>query len=240
MTDATQLRILHLYPRELGLNGDRGNVTVLLHRARKRGIHATAVEHEPGTGHLSDVDIVFIGSGPLSAQRAVSSDLLANAVQLRDLAAMGVPFLAISGGMQLLGTRIALTDGSSLEGASVLPISTTLTPQRSVGDIVVDTPSGVLVGYENHGSITELFGHPPLGRVRRGFGNAGPGGGEGVRVGDLIGTHLNGPVLALNPALADDILAAALTRRGHRLEPAADSSLRKLDEWASKARAVVV
>ena len=45
------LRILHLYPEELGINGDRGNVTVLVERARIRGIGSEVVRHAPGGIH---------------------------------------------------------------------------------------------------------------------------------------------------------------------------------------------
>lgn len=240
MTSST-LRILHLYPRELGINGDRGNVLVLRQRAERRGVSVRVLTHPIGSVELPDADLVFVGSGPLSAQRAVHADLLGHAARLRELAVRGVPFLAISGGMQLLGESITLENGSVLEGAGVLPVRSTLTAKRSVGDIVVDTASGVLVGFENHGSTLDVAERAVLGRVRRGFGNTGVGGGEGVRVGSLIGTHLNGPVLALNPGLADELLAAALpeaTSPGFEsleIEP----SLAELDGWAAAARAVV-
>ena len=44
----TVLRILHLYPAELGINGDAGNVLALAERARWRGIDAEIVTHAPG------------------------------------------------------------------------------------------------------------------------------------------------------------------------------------------------
>ncbi|WP_150306413.1 type 1 glutamine amidotransferase [Planctomonas psychrotolerans] len=234
----TELRILHLYPRELGINGDRGNVLVLRQRAERRGIAVTVLQHDVAQGPLPDADLVFVGSGPLSAQRAVHADLLAHAGRLRELAESGAPFLAVAGGMQLLGERITLLDGSVLDGAGVLPVRTRLVAQRSVGDIVVDTPTGVLVGFENHGSTLEVTDDAVLGRVRRGFGNTGAGGGEGVRIGSLVGTHLNGPVLALNPSLADELLAAAIARTG-TATLADEQSLTQLDEWASRARATI-
>jgi CobQ-like glutamine amidotransferase family enzyme len=233
------LTILHLYPRELGINGDRGNVTVLARRAGWRGAEATVVEHAPGSGDLPDADVVVVGSGPLSAMRSVHADLLGHAARLRQLVSGGAALLAVSGGMHLLGTEVELEDGSTLPGAGVLPIRTVLTAKRSVGDIVIETPTGVVVGYENHGSRVTLEGDAqPLGTVRSGFGNGGPGGGEGVRVGSAIGTHLGGPVLALNPALADELLTAALARGGALLPPAGEP-IPRIDEWARLARETV-
>jgi CobQ-like glutamine amidotransferase family enzyme len=236
----TGLTILHLYPRELGINGDRGNVTVLARRAGWRGIDVTVIEHAPESGDLPDADVVVVGSGPLSAMRSVHVDLLGQAARLRDLVSGGAALLAVSGGMHLLGTEVELEDGSVLQGAGVLPIRTVLTAKRSVGDLVVETPSGVLVGYENHGSHVALEGGAqPLGTVRRGFGNGGAGGGEGVRVGSAIGTHLGGPVLALNPALADELLTAALAGRGADATSRAGDPIARIDEWARLARETV-
>jgi len=253
-TGGAGVRILHLYPRELGINGDRGNVTVLARRARWLGLEPVVLEHPPGSGELPDADIVVVGSGPLSAMRTVHADLLSHAARLRGLVAGGAALLAVSGGMHLLGHEVALDDANVLEGAGVLPIRTVLTAKRSVGDLVVGTSDGVLVGYENHGSRVSLIGGAqPLGSVRSGFGNGGVGGGEGVRVGAAIGTHLGGPVLALNPALADELLAAALARSGRTMPGApvaegdgesrnafpAHSSLVLIDEWARRARETV-
>ncbi|OUE22948.1 cobyric acid synthase [Clavibacter michiganensis] len=232
------LRILHLYPEELGINGDRGNVTVLVERARIRGIRTEVVRHAPGGGHPGDADIVFAGSGPLSAQRSVLPDLVAHAAHLVALQAAGVPLLAVGGGLQLLGETVRLVDGGELVCAGVLPVRTTLTSGRQVGDLVVDTAEGELVGYENHGSTLDVGDHSPLGSVRAGSGNGG--GHEGVRVGSSIGTHLGGPVLALNPRLADELLGAALARHGRELPADISGTLERLDGWAREARATVM
>ncbi|KZC94823.1 MULTISPECIES: type 1 glutamine amidotransferase [Clavibacter] len=232
------LRILHLYPEELGINGDRGNVTVLVERARIRGIRTEVVRHAPGGGHPGDADIVFAGSGPLSAQRTVLPDLVSHAAHLVALQASGVPLLAVGGGLQLLGETVRLVDGGELVGAGVLPIRTQLTAARQVGDLVVDTADGELVGYENHGSTLDIRTHAPLGAVRAGSGNGG--GQEGVRIGSSIGTHLGGPVLALNPRLADELLAAALARHGRELPADISGTLDRLDGWAREARATVM
>jgi hypothetical protein len=48
--------------------------------------------------------------------------------------------------------------------------------------------------------------------VVSGVGNNGDGT-EGVQLGNAVGTHLRGPCLPRNPALADFLIAAALRRR---------------------------
>ncbi len=226
------LRILHLYPRELGINGDVGNVTALVERARWRGIEADVVRHEPDSALPDAVDIVHIGSGPLSGQRAVWADVQRIAPALRDWRDAGVPILAVAGGWQLLGTELVTADGERLPAAGVFPTRATLGAARHVGEIVVRTGEGMLAGFENHSAVTVLEGGEPLGDVVSGTGNDGVH--EGVLVGAAIGTHLHGPVLPMNPALADRILSTAL---GDELvtEPRAAA----VDRYAANARRAI-
>lgn len=227
------LRILHLYPRELGINGDAGNVLALAERARWRGVEAEIVTHEPGGELPASVDIVHIGSGPLSSQRAVIADVERIAPQLLRWRDAGIPILAIAGGWQLLGTGIETPDGEILAGAGVFPTRALLGARRHVAEVVVRTRDGLtLAGFENHSATTTLNGAEPLGDVVSGFGNGDRT--EGVVVGSAIGTHLHGPVLPMNPVLADRMLQSAL--RGE-LPPVTQTE--RVDRYATNARRAI-
>ena len=226
------LCILHLYPRELGINGDAGNVTALVERARWRGVEAEVVRYEPGAALPDSVDIVHIGSGPLSSQRVVLEDLQRIAPALHAWRDAGVPILAIAGGWQLLGTELVTADGERLAGAGVFPTRATLGVARHVGEIVVRTGDGLLAGFENHSAVTVLEGGEPLGSVVSGTGNDGAH--EGVVVAAAIGTHLHGPVLPMNPLLADRMLATALGT-----ELAAEPHVGAVDRYAGNARRAI-
>ncbi|WP_158864549.1 type 1 glutamine amidotransferase [Leifsonia sp. AG29] len=227
------LRILHLYPRELGINGDAGNVMALAERARWRGVEAEVVPYAPGGELPAGVDIVHIGSGPLSSQRAVHADVLRIAPRLRDWRDAGVPILAIAGGWQLLGAEIETPEGDTLAGAGVFPTRAALGSKRHVGEVVVRMDDGtMLAGFENHSASTVLDGADPLGRVVSGTGNDGST--EGVRVGSSIGTHLHGPILPMNPVLADRILSTAL-----RGEVAPVAQTERVDRYATNARRAI-
>lgn len=227
------LRILHLYPRELGINGDAGNVLALAERARWRGIEAEVVRHAPGAELPASVDLVHIGSGPLSAQRAVLEDVQRIAPRLREWRDAGIPLLAIAGGWQLLGTELVTPEGERLTGAAVFPTRATLGRTRHVGEIVVAPREGEsLAGFENHSATTVLDGGEPLGRVVSGTGNGD--GTEGVVLGAALGTHLHGPVLPMNPALADRMLATALRAE---LPPVAQTE--RVDRYALNARRAI-
>lgn len=227
------LRILHLYPRELGINGDVGNVLALLERARWRGVEAEVVEHAPGGTLPTSVDIVHIGSGPLSGQRAVHEDVLRIAPQLRQWRDAGIPMLAVAGGWQLLGRELVTPEGDVLAGAEVFPTRAVLSAKRQVAEVVVRTGDGAtLAGFENHSAVTTRESGEPLGRIVSGVGNGD--GTEGVVLGAAIGTHLHGPVLPMNPLLADRMLQTAL--RGE-LPPVTETE--RVDRYATNARRAI-
>ncbi|AAT88888.1 cobyric acid synthase [Leifsonia xyli subsp. xyli] len=227
------LRILHLYPRELGINGDAGNVHALAERARWRGVDAEVVGHAPGGELPGSVDLIHIGSGPLSSQRAVHEDVLRIAPRLRQWRDAGVPILAIAGGWQLLGRELVTPDGEVLAGAEVFPTRAVLSSQRHVAEVLVRTnASGTLAGFENHSAATTLEGGEPLGGIVGCVGNGD--GAEGVVFGAAMGTHLHGPVLPMNPVLADRMLATALHAE---LPPVAETE--RVDRYAANARRAI-
>ncbi|MCU1513488.1 MAG: cobyric acid synthase [Microbacteriaceae bacterium] len=241
----TTLSILHLYPRELGINGDVGNVLALRRRAEWRDIDVQVIDHEIGDQLTDAPDLVFIGSGPLSAQLAVHDDLLRIAPTLRKWAAEGVPMLAITAGWQLFGTQLTLADGTVLDGAGVLPSTARLIDGRTISEMTGTGRNGdLMAGFENHGAIMTLSGGEPLMTVGYGKGNTGLAAEPGDRVEGLvdganIGTNLHGPFLPMNPAYADLLLASALARTGASL-PAADARVHAVDLSAEKAREAVV
>jgi len=238
------LTIVHLYPRELGINGDAGNVTALQTRARWRGIPVTVHHHHPG-GELPDqIDLIHIGSGPVAGQRAVHSDVLRIAQTLTDAASAGVPVLAIAGGWQLLSRGVQLPDGEQLVGAGVFPSRTVLDRNRAVGEIVARAQDTVLAGFENHSGTTTLEdGAEPLARVLSGVGNTQAATGEqrveGIRIGASIGTHLHGPFLPMNPAIADQLLRSALRHGDAQAAWPESDAITRVDAHAAKAREAI-
>lgn len=235
------LRILHLFPRLLGLNGEGGNVEVLQRRAEARGLPVEVIRYDEGAPvRFGDADLVFIGSGPVSAQLIAHPLVLAIAAELRELAADDRPFLAIGAGFQLLGQTVVLENGEVLEGAAVFPVATRHGGTRVVGDFVLESPRlGTIVGFENRGSFVDVGPHGTLGTVVYGRGNTETPGEEGFWEDNLLGTHMHGPILANNPALADSLLDTARTRRALQYTAPATDALHTLDERARHARATI-
>jgi CobQ-like glutamine amidotransferase family enzyme len=215
------LRICHLYPDLLNLYGDRGNVIVLVNRARWRGLQVVVTEATLGTAiGADDADLYFIGGGEDRQQRIAVSDLLRlKRGPLEEAARAGAVVLAVCGGYQLVGRFYRPAEGEELPGLGLLDIWTEHAgpgTARLIGNLVIqpDGDEPPMVGFENHGGRTYLGpAAKPLGRVVSGFGNNGRDGWEGAVAGHVYGTYLHGPLLPKNPAFADRLIREALSRR---------------------------
>lgn len=233
------ISIAQLYPAELGITGDRGNVRTIEERASARGLdHATTLV---GVGEEmpADVDIVVIGNGPLSALRGVHADLMSRATALQSFIESGGTLFAVGGSAELLGAGIDLTDGDSVEGLGLMPYRVARTRERRVGYITVDTPGLRVVGFEDHASEWTLTDpSTAYGTVIAGRGSfvRGEARGELVRHGNAFAGNVQGPVLPLNPGLADVLIEAAAERRGLTLST---STTGVLDEYAQGARSAI-
>ncbi|WP_243227940.1 glutamine amidotransferase [Microbacterium sp. CIAB417] len=233
----TTLRIVQLYPDLLGVTGDRGNVEVLAARALLAGHESQVTLVGLGEDAPTEADIVVIGNGPLSALRVVRDDLESRRDWLAALVAAGTVVLAVGGGSELLSEGIDLVDGSHLDGLALIPARVGRTKQRRVGYVVADTVDGKLIGFEDHASLWRL-GDPGIAYGTVTAGNGGiQGGFETVRMGSIYATNVQGPVLPLNPALADALLAQAFVRLGAAYSPGPAHA--EIDAHALAARAEI-
>jgi hypothetical protein len=225
-----RIRVGHLYPGQLNIYADRGNIAVLTARAAARGHELDVLAIGIGDAlPASTVDLVYIGGGQDRDQELVAPDLVRKADAVADAAAEGTVVLGVCGGYQLLGRSYRDRSGAELRGIGLLPLETVAGERRMIGDVLVecDWAGGQrLAGFENHGGRTLLDADAtPLGRVVAGFGNDGESGFEGARQGRVYGTYLHGPLLPRNPWFADLLLAQALEHRTGRpavLEPLPD------------------
>jgi len=214
------LTLVHLYPREMNIYGDTGNVLVLRKRLQWRGLPVEVVPVSLGDPLPVGADIVLGGGGQDAAQGDIGADFASRAAQLRAMADDGVVFLAICGTYQMLGHEFVTQEGRHIAGVGVLDVVTHGQQARLIGNNVVDTPqAGRLVGYENHSGLTTLGpGATPLGATKTGRGNNGKDGTEGAVRDNVIGTYLHGPVLAKSARFADDLLRRAYARRGEAVD----------------------
>jgi lipid II isoglutaminyl synthase (glutamine-hydrolysing) len=220
----------YLFPEIMSTYGDRGNVETIIRRCGWRGIDVDVTELRLGDRIEPDaVDLIVIGGGGESQQLLVAPDLSrVKGPAIREAVAQGAAALAVGGGYELFGRFCQPEQGAEMRGVELFDAWTirqnrvlsghyasiaAARDDRAIGELVVRWRGTLLVGFENHGGGTYLGPSArPLGEVLSGHGNNGDGT-DGVILGNAVGTYLRGPCLPRNPALADFLIAAALTRR---------------------------
>ena len=212
------LRLAHLYPDVMNIYGDRGNVIALRYRCEARGIGFELSEvNVSDPFDPAQFDLVLMGGGQDREQRHIADDLVERGPSLKAAIDDGLAALAVCGGFQMFGHRYVDHEGGIIPGIGVFDLETRHPgplADRCIGDVVLATESGEVVGFENHGGRTYLApGQPAFGTVKRGFGNNAEDGQEGARYKNAFGTYLHGSLLPKNPALADELIRLALERR---------------------------
>lgn len=220
----------YLYPEIMATYGDRGNVETVLRRCGWRNIAVDVTELRLGDPVEPEAyDLIMIGDGGEAQQRLVAPDLCkVKGAGIREAVALGAAALAVGGGYELFGRYCQQEQGAELRGVGLFDAWTVrqravlsdhygtiseARADRAIGELVVQWGARLLVGFENHGGGTFLGPTAqPLGQVLSGYGNNGDGT-EGAIHANAVGTYLRGPCLPKNPALADFLIGAALTRR---------------------------
>lgn len=215
MSDVRTITILQLYPKEMNIYGDNGNLQVLVRRLDWYGYTPEVVSYNVGDTLPKNPDIIIGGGGQDSGQEKIHADLIAIGAQLKKWSDAGKPILMVCGLYQLFGHFFKTLNGTVLEGIGVLDVKTYGTTERLIGNIVTSNESfGTIIGYENHSGQTFLGENAePLATVIKGAGNNAKDGHEGARYKNTIGTYLHGSILPKNPALADFLIRTAITEK---------------------------
>ena len=235
--NAPGLRLLALYPEQMNIYADRGNILFLQRRCEWRSIPFEYAAAGPGESFdAAEHDLIYIGGGQDRDQVLVAGDMLeTKRGSIASAVDDGAALLAVCGGYQLLGHRYQLGE-QSIAGLGIADLETVREPgPRLIGNVSIEVDLGegprVLAGFENHGGRTHLGPDAePLGHVLHGHGNNGRDGHEGVRRLNMIGTYLHGPLLPKNAWLADRLIALAI---GHR--SGSEPELEPLDDGLEAA-----
>lgn len=232
-----EITILHLYPHDMNIYGDWGNVLTLRRRLQWHGYEPKILEYNPGDKFPENVDIVVGGGGQDSGQDKIQEDLLKISATLRSLAEDDIPMLMICGLYQMFGKFFKTQDGHIIEGIGLLDIETHAGPERLVGNIVTKSNDfGDIIGYENHSGQTFLSENvEPLGAVIKGAGNNGQDNTEGVRYKNVIASYMHGSLLPKNPAIADFLIEKAAIKKYGEFTPTVID-----DRFAELAREVAL
>jgi CobQ-like glutamine amidotransferase family enzyme len=218
-----KLTIGYLYADLMNIYGDTGNIIALQKRCEWRGVEVKVVPISIGdTLKVKQIDLFFFGGGQDQSQVDVAKDLdkSGKGKVIKAEVERGVPLLSICGGYQLLGHYYAPFDAAKLDGVGIFDAYTEASHDRMIGNIVISTMFGDLVGFENHSGKTTLKkGAMPLGKVEAGFGNNGADSTEGCVYKNAIGCYMHGSLLPKNPVLADWLIKKALeVKYGKKVE----------------------
>jgi lipid II isoglutaminyl synthase (glutamine-hydrolysing) len=234
------LRACAIYPDLMNIYADRGNLLMLERRCAWRGIEWRLHESTLGAVLRDEHDLYYIGGGQDADQRRCAGDLLEHkAAALHAAAARWAVVLGVCGGYQLLGHSYQLGD-ETIPGIGLLDVHTVRSDgPRLIGNVALQSPDGVIAGFENHAGRTHLAaGQAAFGRILHGHGNDGHSGLEGARSANVIGTYVHGPLLPKNSWLCDWLTARALGVEAEALDPLEDSLERAAHAGALRAAGV--
>ncbi|HRJ06113.1 MAG TPA: glutamine amidotransferase [Candidatus Saccharibacteria bacterium] len=216
-----ELHILQLYPRDMNIYGDWGNVLTVMRRAEWHGFTPVLHEYNPGDAFPEYIDIVIGGGGQDAGQDVIQTDLLKISPKLHELANSDTPMLLICGLYQLFGRFFKTKDGHEIKGIGIFDLETHGGPERMIGNIVTSSDEfGEIIGYENHSGQTFLGESAiSLGKVIKGAGNNGQDEYEGARYRHVIGSYLHGSLLPKNPVMADWLIEKAAIKKFGEFTP---------------------
>ena len=140
----TEIRICHLYPKEMNIYGDRGNISVLQKRLQWRGYSSSITQMGlEDDFNPNNFDLCYLGGGQDRDQMIVAHDLEKKSTGLLSAAKDGMAFLWVCGGIQLAGSGYTGSDGRRIPGAGILDLDTSAGDDRLIGDLVLDRKSVV-------------------------------------------------------------------------------------------------
>ncbi|GAA2151945.1 hypothetical protein FHX52_0630 [Humibacillus xanthopallidus] len=214
MSPQPSLTVATLFPLATVAAADEANAAALARRGAARGISVALVTVDRPEAFVDAHVYLLGGTGRGGVQALVDTvadtDLV---VRVRDGDAV---LLAVDAGLDAVSRAWVDASGATQEGLGLAPV-TVHHDHEATGTVVTRPDSSLdlpaLVGWEANDLRTELHdGARPLFTLEAGRGNRDEGAGEGVLAGSVLGTRLHGPLLALNPELADLVLGRAVGR----------------------------
>jgi CobQ-like glutamine amidotransferase family enzyme len=137
----------------------------------------------------------------------------------------GAVVLAVDAGLEALGHGWRPTSGPAVAGLGMLAVSSVPGPVRDQAVVTAPRPDLALpslTGWvQTDVALSPEPGYQPFAALERGDGDVGAC--DGATSGRILGTRLHGPLAAVNPEVADLLLAWATDQDPHDLPPLDDS-----------------
>lgn len=240
------IKILHLYHDLMNLYGEYGNLAVLCRYLEDAGIEVQLDKVSIGDSfNICDYNFVYCGAGTEKNQKVALADLILHKDELKRYADSNGTALFTGNSLEMLGKHIygrnndsfealSLADFSAYQGGADNDIYLTLDPEnvevikndkRITADSVfkADFTEKPLVGFVNKCGVI-IGNFTPLFDVVYGIGNSCTDKTDGIRINNILGTYLTGPILVKNPAMLDYVVS--LITNGNAQKQSYDSQNR--------------
>lgn len=184
------IKIAHLYPYQLNLYGENGNVKALKYALEKEGMEATIVNIMEGAEiNFQEYDFIYIGSGKKVDLERISKGLSKYYNDILDFIKKGKVFL-------ITGNALALLKNFELYEVEECD-------ERVVFDVVATTLlcNETIYGFQNTDYLIKSTNNV-LFNMEGGKGNGGTLM-EGYQNNNLYVTSIIGPILARNEKLTE-------------------------------------
>ena len=207
----TDLTIATLFPLDTVAAGDEANATALVRRAHQRGISATlATINRPEA--MRSARIYLLGGDGLTGVKDLVTHLRGTHVADEIRSGEAIIF-AVDAGLAAVGRSWTDHSGETHDGLGLVGSTALCTAPSAASVRTRPAPEHglpAMIGWHSHACHVTRDPHVArLTEIVTGDPSTAPLD-DGVVTPLVIGTQLHGPVLALNPELADLILAKAL------------------------------
>ena len=184
------IKIGHLYPYELTLYGENGNIKALEYALNKKNIDYQIDVILPDTDlKLNEYDFIYIGSGKKKELDIIKERLKPYKNELLSY---------------ISNNKILLATGNSVGIFDVLKLyDVEIEYNRKVSDITATTSlcNGVIYGFQNTEYLIKSTTNPIF-QLENGYSNNNSGL-EGFQINNFYATSIIGPILARNDNLLD-------------------------------------
>lgn len=184
------VRIAHLYPEELCLYGENGNIKALVYALKEKGIDSSIINVSKGDKlELDTYDFIYIGSGLEKNLGRIKERLIPYKEDFLRYIKLDKPIL-------ITGNALAIFD--FLDKYEIEEYK-----EYKVADVVATSSicSGNIYGFQNTKYMIKSTNHL-LFQMINGYGNQNLGM-EGYHEHEMVVTSIIGPILARNISLTN-------------------------------------
>lgn len=198
------MKILHLFYDLMNLYGEYANTLALQRAVSEKGRAAEIEKLSIGDElNFSEYGFIYIGSGTEKNQKVALEYLKPYTEQIRSALESGSIILATGNSFEMFGDSITDRNGVKHVGLKLFGFTVTEGTERIVEDVAADLNGEKIIGFINKASQIDGVKNP-LFVIKQGVGNssASPNA-EGIQAGNFYGTHIIGPLLIRNKAIAE-------------------------------------